>query len=113
MVGMFCPEIGQTNLHGEILSAKDSNVFGHNFPTKPDENCSIVTFQNVGKQPKSIYKHKGCQTSQAFRESKASIAMYSELLIDECQLPESKKFNNRMRLFNPKSLSIVSSNRNI
>ena len=39
--------------------------------------------------------------------------MYAELSIDECQIPENEKFNDRMRLFNPKSVSFVSSNRNI
>lgn len=101
------------NLHGKVLSSKYIDVFGHYFPEKNDENCSIISFQNVSQQPKSIYEHKGRQTSQAFTDSNASIAMYTELSIDEYQLPEHEKFNNRMWIFNPNSVSIISSNSTI
>ena len=103
-------EVGQTNLQGELLSAKDSKVFGDNFPEDTTDDHSIITFQKTGQQPKSIYENKGHQTSQAFRDSKANVAMYAEILIDECHIPENEKFNDRMKIFNPKSLSIISYN---
>ena len=51
-------DIGQTSLYGEVLTANNSDVFGHYFPKYPDKNCSIITFQNIGQQPKTIYKQK-------------------------------------------------------
>ena len=106
-------EVGQTNFHGELLPEKDSKAFGDEFPEYTSDDHSIITFQNTGQQPKTIYENKGRQTSKAFRESKANLEMYAEISIDECHIAENEKFNDRMRIFNPKSLSIVSSNRTI
>ena len=34
----------QTNLLGEQMPAKDSDVFGHNYPISPGDNSTIITF---------------------------------------------------------------------
>ena len=102
--------LGQTNLHGEILPAKDLEAFGHDFPERPNDNCSIITFQNIGQQPKSKFEYKATTTARAFKASKASIALYAELSINESKLPPYEKFSNRMKQYNPKSLSYTSSN---
>ena len=74
---------GQRNLHGEVLTSKDSDTFGDEFPKSPETNCSIITYQNIGQQPQSRYERKAIETSKAFRMSKASIACntYWKLLL--------------------------------
>ena len=42
--------LGQRNLHGEVSSSKDSDTFGDEYPKSPEENCSIITYQNIGQQ---------------------------------------------------------------
>ena len=73
----------QTNLLGEQMPAKDSEVFGHNYPTYPGDNSTIITFQNTGPQPASSYAHKAVQTARAFKESKASVALYAETSLND------------------------------
>ena len=104
---------GQSNLFGEILSSKDSDEFGDKFPKSPAENCSIITYQNIGQQPRSAFDRKSRETSKAFKKSKASIALYAELSICEEMLPVNEKFNDRMQFFNPRSFSVVSSNQRL
>ena len=69
----------QTDLHGDTIPEKDSEVFGHNFPVKLFDNCSIITFQNIGGLPRNLRSFKNHQMSKAFKESKASIALYAEV----------------------------------
>ena len=90
------PVLEQTNLYGETLSAKDSNTFGDVYPKQPEENCSIITYQNTGQQPFYRYDMKAIKTSKAFRESKASIALYAEVSIYEEKLEVNHRFNDRM-----------------
>ncbi len=47
---------GQRNLFGDLLSLSDSNTFGDEFPESPAENCSIITYQNIGQQPELAYE---------------------------------------------------------
>ena len=105
--------LGQSTLHGEILSAKDSECFGHEYPSEVNDYCSIITYQNIGQQPKSRYDRKAIKTATAFKASKASVALYTELSINEKGLSNDEKFDNRMKAFSPKSCSIVSSNQKI
>ena len=104
---------GQTNLFGDVLSSSDSNKFGDEFPEHPNENCSIITYQNIGQQPESAYERKSRETAKAFKMSKASIALYTELLICEEKLRVNEKFNDRMQYKNPRSFSVVSSNQRL
>ena len=105
--------IGQTNLYGEILSIKDSNTFGDVYPKQPAENCSIITYQNTGQQPFYRYDKKATKTSESFRNSKASIALYAEVSICEGKLEVNHRFNDRMQQYNPRSYSVVSSNKHL
>ena len=73
----------QTDLHGERMPEKDSKAFGRNYPNKPFDNSSIITFQNIGRLPKSAFGHKSIQMSKAFKDSKASIALYAEPSIND------------------------------
>jgi len=37
----------QTNLRGQQLPSSDSEIFGHAYPTRINDNCSIITYQNT------------------------------------------------------------------
>ena len=43
----------QTTLLGVPLASSDSESFGHTFPSRPATNASLITFQNIGPQPRS------------------------------------------------------------
>ena len=49
---------GQRNLQGELIAEKDSDVFGDEYPEQIAENCSIITYQNVGQQPMELHDRK-------------------------------------------------------
>ena len=73
----------QSNLQGEQIPAKDSELFGHSYPTRINNNCSIITYQNTGQQPKYGFYWKAKETSRAFKNSRASVAMYTETGLNE------------------------------
>ena len=100
----------QTDMHGYSLPEKDSEAFGHNYPSRPFDNSSIITFQNIGRLPRSAFGHKSIQMSRAFRDSKANIAMYAEPSLNDCLLNPNEKFRDRMRMRSPGSFSIISYN---
>ena len=45
------------------------------------------------------------KTSKAFRDSRASVAMYTETGLNQKKLDKCDRFNDRMRKFNSKSTS--------
>ena len=49
----------------------------------------------------------------AFKDSKANIAMYTEMNINDRLMNPNKKFNDRMRMKNPGSFSVMSYNINL
>ena len=65
-------ETGRKNLDFFKINAPkiDSESFGHNFPSRPNDQCMIITFQNIGPQKKTLHSFNSKQTSRAFRESK-------------------------------------------
>ena len=104
---------GQTNLLGEVISDKDSNTFENEYPEFPAENCSIITYQNTGQQPFLMNDWKSTNTSKAFKNSNANIALYAEISLCEEKIPAGQKFNDRMRRYNPRSYSVVNSNKHL
>ena len=100
-------------MHEDLLQEKDSEAFGHNFPKKPFDNSSIITFQNIGRLPKSGYGHKSVQMATAFKDSNANIALYAEPSINDRFLNPNEKFKDRMRMNNPGSFSILNYNANM
>lgn len=82
--------IVQLDMYGDIVQEIDSEIFRHNFPKKPYDNSSIITFQNTGQLPQNAYAHKLIQMAQAFKDSKANIAMYVELLINDKLMTPNK-----------------------
>ena len=90
------PPFTQTTLLGVPLDAADSESFGHNFPTKPSPNSSIITFQNIGPQPKHGFTSKARFNSRSFYKCKASIALYAEHGLNEKELDHSSLFATRM-----------------
>lgn len=105
--------LGQRNLHSKVPSSKDSDAFGDEFPKSPEENCSIITYQNIGQQPQQRYDKKAINTSKAFKKSKVTVALYTELSICEEKIPPNEEFNGIMKEYSPRSMSIVSSNQNL
>ena len=103
----------QTDMHGDCMPEKDSEAFGHNYPKKPFDNSSIITFQNIGRLPKSAFGHKSVQMSKAFKDSNANIALYAEPSINDRFLNPNEKFNDRMKMKNPGSFSMLSYNSNM
>ena len=86
------PRFMQTTLSGEILDEKDSEVFGHNFPSKSKNNCSIITFQNIGQQSQSRDAENSRFVAKAFTASRASVALYAETCLNETKLCGHDKF---------------------
>ena len=68
----------QRTLTGDQITLIDSETFGHEYPSKPNDNCTIITFQNIGPQPQSAHSLTANLTAQAFKVSKASVALYAE-----------------------------------
>ena len=102
----------QTTHAGENLVAKDSDSFGHEFPTQPTLNSSIITFQNTGQLQQFIMSRKLEQIANAFRKSNASVALYAEYSLNQNlkQIPMTERFHQRMINVNPSSLSKISFN---
>lgn len=68
----------QRTLTGDQITMIDSEIFGHEeYPSKPNDNCTIITFQNIGPQPQSAYSLTAnlTITAHAFKASKASVAI--------------------------------------
>ena len=103
--------LDQQDLYGDTLVAKNSDVFGNNYSETPNNNLTIITFQNIGQQSYSKYDHKSIATSKSFRASHANIVLYAEISLNEQKIKVGEKFNNRMKDFSPNSFSLVSSNK--
>ena len=100
----------QSDLNGDSIAAKDSDTFGNDYPERPNNNSTIITFQNTGQQPYSRYSYKSSATALAFCKSHANIALYAKISLNEQKLKLNEKFNDRMKHFNQNSFSLVSSN---
>ena len=105
--------MAQCNLRGEELPVIDSECFGHHYPTRINTNCSIITYQNVGQQPKYGFHYKAKETAKSFRDSKASIAMYNETELNQTKVERCDKFNDRMKKINPRSIIYHCHNQNL
>ena len=104
--------LDQTNLQGDRLASINGEIFGNEYPDKPGENCSIITFQNIGPQPNTSDKFKGIQTARAFQVSKANIAMYAEISLNERVLDHNDRFKEQMRCINRGSQTYYNYNTN-
>ena len=104
------PRFTQTTLTGKILDEKDSKVFGHNFPCKNKNNCSIITFQNIGKQSQGRDSKKSRFVAKAFTASRASVALYTDTCLNETKLCDHDKFYSRMTKYAPLSYTMHSHN---
>ena len=93
----------QSNLQGEQIPAKDSEMFGHSYPTRINNNYSIITYQNTSQQPKYGNSYKSKETLRAFKNSRSSVAMYTEIGLNEKKLEMYDKFNDKMKKYSPKS----------
>ena len=76
----------QQDLHGDSLPAKDSDTFSNNYPEQPNNNSTIITFQNTGQQLYSRYNYKSSTAVTLFRDSHVNITLYTEVSLDEQKL---------------------------
>ena len=72
-----------------------------------DNSFSVIIFQNVARLSNSAYWYKSLQMSQAFKESKVSIAMYIEYSLNDRFLNPNEKFVYIMRSKSPKEYSTI------
>ena len=68
----------QTNLWGQQLDSFECEYFGDFYPSRVRSNSIIVTYQNIGQQPQFSWEYKSLEMSKAFRDSKTSVALYTE-----------------------------------
>ena len=99
----------QTTLLGVPLDASDSEAFGHPFPSKPSPNTSIVTFQNVGPQPRT-YGFKFNYNPGRFAKSNASLCLFAEHCLNESRLSPSERFAARVIAKNPHAFTYLVNN---
>ena len=92
------------------MATKDNEAFGNEFPTKPDPNCSIVTFQNTGQMDQYTLQAKSQQIAEAFKKSNASVAMYAEHCLHKTG-EQTEQFHACMVNWNHGSLSKISYNK--
>ena len=100
----------QRTLAGDVITIIDSETFGHEYPSKPNDNCTVITFQNIGPQPQSAYSITANLTATAFKVSKASVALYAEHGLNERRMRKQEQFFHRMRRVNEGATTYVSNN---
>ena len=100
----------QRTLAGDVITIIDSETFGHEYPSKPNDNCTVITFQNIGPQPQSAYSITANLTATAFKVSKASVALYAEHGLNERRMRKQEQFFHRMRRINEGATTYVSNN---
>ena len=106
------PPLVQSNLHGQSISATDSEHFGHTYPRTPSPNTTIVTFQNIHPQKEGGKHSKSLHNARAFRASNAGVALIAEHCLNEAKLPLRDLFQTRMREVTPDSFSYITNNIN-
>ena len=74
-------------MNSKVLSAINSEEFGNKYPFSIHEGCSIITFQNTGSQQVSAFHPKTIEASDAIRDIKANVAMYTEIGLNERIIP--------------------------
>ena len=94
------------------ISATDSEHFGHNFPSAPGTNTTIVTFQNIGQQPSEATESKSAHNARAFRSSNAGVALFAEHGLNEAKLQSYHLFYTRMKSVETRSFSYITNNIN-
>ena len=94
------------------MSAVDSEEFGDAFPSIPGTNVSLISFQNIGRQPRHFNDDKALSTSTAFAKSQVDVALYAEHGLNESKLTPGDLFNARMRGKSLCSYSYISNNTN-
>ena len=101
--------LDQQDFHGDTHAAKNSDIFGNNYPESPNNNATIIIFQNIGQQPYSRYDYKSITTLKSFRVSHVNIALYAEISLNEQKSSINEKINDCMKYFSRKSFSLVNS----
>ena len=102
----------QTSLLGDSLPAKDSETFGHSYPENPNTGCAIITFQNIGPQPRDGFTRKAFANARAFRTGNVGVSLVAEHCLSGRGLELSHTFNQRMKRVDASSFSYLVNNRN-
>ena len=103
----------QTDLHGNRIEGNDSETYGHTYPKEAQLNHTIITYQNIGEQTRSSLTTRSKDTTTAFKESKAAIALYTETWLNEPKLDVYDRFNERTKKYAPHSYSRHSHNEHV
>ena len=96
----------QTTLLGVPLAASDSETFGHAFPSRPATNASLITFQNIGPQPRSPGP-KFHVNPRRFSRYNVSICLLAEHCLTESRLSHFERFTTRFKVINPSSFPFL------
>ena len=86
----------QQTLSGDQITIIDSETFGHEYPSKPNDTCTIITFQNIGPQSQSAYSITANLTAYAFKTSKASVALYAEHGLNKRRIRQQERLFHHM-----------------
>ena len=100
----------QSTLLGVPLDSSDSEFFGHSFPSSPSSNSSIITFQNIGPQPKASFSSKAIFNSKSFSKCHSSVSLFAEHCLNERALDHPSLFSTRMSTANPSTFTYITNN---
>jgi len=105
------PPMVQATIEGPSVESSDSEAFGHNFPTSPSTNTTIITYQNIGPQTETI-RSRAHHNARAFKSSNAGISLISEHGLNHYKIRNGHQYNDRMRTVDKTSYSYISHNAN-
>ena len=94
-----------------LASSSWQQRFWHLYPSIPNDNFSIITFQNTGQQPRFSSQWKSVQTAKAFEISKASVTFYTKCSLNEAKIEFNENFDNIMCQISSNLYSILNNNR--
>ena len=100
----------QTTLLGVPLREADSEAYGHNFPTTPATNCSIITFQNIGPQSRFGTTSRARFNFKSPSKCNSSVSLYAEHCLNERALDPQHLFSSRLTVANPSIYTYLSNN---
>lgn len=94
------------------MIAKDSELFGYEFPKQPTQNSSVIMFQNIGQTKQYIISSKLEQIAKPFKKHNAGVALYTNDCLNQNskQISTTERFHQRMINVNTSSLSKISFN---
>ena len=100
----------QRDLYGNVIQYKDSDEYGHSFPTEPNPNTTLITFQNIGPQTKLSTTYRSHHNASVYKKSNAHISLICEHCLNPSQLSSGNHFHERFRFQSPDSFICINNN---